>query len=173
MIDFFAFLDIPRAFFPDEGRIRATYLANSRQWHPDVHTRGLEGSRDKAEELAGINNQAFTTLMHFDWRLEHLLALEGFLPEEGQAQLPQDFLMEMMDFNEELMELEMADDPGKRQELASRLDGMEDALMASVKPIMANYDRDGSGDLQLVCDYLLKRRYFQRLGKSLEGRVER
>jgi len=168
MMDYFAFLGIPRAFFPDEGRIRATYLANSRQWHPDAHTRGLEGSRDKAEELSGINNQAFTTLMHFDRRLEHLLALEGFLPEEGQAQLPQDFLMEMMEVNEELMELTMEDDPEKRREITRRLEEMERELLEAVRPIMVGYDLDGSGDLKAVRDYLLKRRYFQRLGRRVE-----
>jgi molecular chaperone HscB len=169
MIDYFAFLDIPRAFFPDEGMIRARYLANSRQWHPDVHTRGLEGSRDKAEELAGINNQAFSTLMHFDRRLEHLLALEGFLPEEGQAQLPQDFLMDMMEVNEELMELAMEDDPDKRRAITHRLEEMERDLLEAVTPIMAAFDRNGSGDLKVVRDYLLKRRYFPAAAEEFRG----
>lgn len=172
MTDYFAFMGIPRAFFPDEGVLRKTFVENSRRWHPDVHADGLQASLRKAEELSALNNQAFATLRDFDKRIDHLLALEGFLPEEGQAQLPQDFLMEMMDVNEELMELAMEDDPLKRQELAAHVDAMERELTTSVQPIMAAYDRDGSGDLQQVCDYQLKRRYFHRLRTRIEGGPE-
>lgn len=172
MTDYFAFMGLPRAFFPDEQSLRNRFVENSRRWHPDVHADGLPASREKADELSSLNNQAFSTLRDFDKRVHHLLALEGFLPEEGQAQLPQDFLMEMMDVNEELMELAMEDDPDKRQAISSRLDVMEEELLESVKPIMADYDRDGSGNLREVSDYLLKRRYFQRLRSRIAGGPE-
>ena len=41
-----------------------------------------------------------------DLRMRYILELEGSLGEEGQNQIPQDFLMEMMEINEALMELE-------------------------------------------------------------------
>ena len=116
-MDYFAFYELPRQFFPDQEKVRKAFLVKSRQLHPDYFSFSLSGEKQKAEELAGINNQAYQTLRDDDKRLAHLLDLEDKLPEEGQAQLPQEFLMEMMDFNEALMDLEFEPDRSRERML--------------------------------------------------------
>lgn len=166
-MDYFAFYDLPRHFFPDQERIRRAFLIKSRQLHPDYFSFSLSGEKQKAEELAGINNQAYQILKDEDKRLAHLLDLEDQLPEEGQAQLPQAFLMEMMDFNEALMELEFEPDPDKISGLHTELDQLAEHMKDEVIPVMESFDRNEAVDLQPVVDYYLKKRYIQRLKANL------
>lgn len=166
-MDYFAFYDLPRQFFPDQDKIRRAFLIKSRQLHPDYFSFSLSGEKQKAEELAGLNNQAYQTLLDDDKRLAHLLDLEDKLPEEGQAQLPQAFLMEMMEFNEALMELEFEPDPEQIARMDTELDRLAGQLLADVIPVMEGFDRNEQVDLQLVVDYYLKKRYIRRLKTNL------
>ncbi|HRW75007.1 MAG: co-chaperone Hsc20 [Lewinellaceae bacterium] len=166
-MDYFAFYELPRQFFPDQEKVRKAFLVKSRQLHPDYFSFSLSGEKQKAEELAGINNQAYQTLRDDDKRLAHLLDLEDKLPEEGQAQLPQEFLMEMMDFNEALMDLEFEPDPDKIAGLDDALDQLAGELKAEVLPVMEGFDRNEPVDLQPVVDYYLKKRYVHRLKANL------
>ncbi len=167
-MDYFAFFGLPRQFFPDQDKIRRAFLIKSRQLHPDYFSFSMAGEKQKAEELAGINNQAYQTLLDEDLRLAHLLGLEEVLPEEGKAQLPQEFLMEMMEVNEALMELEMAPDEEKKSTLQRELDELGEGLKSAVLPVMEKWDSGEQVDLQPVVDYYMKKRYVRRLKTNLE-----
>ena len=124
--------------------------------------------KQKAEELAGINNQAYQTLLDDDLRMTHLLDLEELLPEEGKAQLPQAFLMAMMDINEALMELEFESTPEKKSALHQELENLSAELKESVLQTMQQWDAGELVDLQPVVEYHMKKRYVRRLLANLE-----
>jgi molecular chaperone HscB len=167
-MDYFAFFGLPRHFFPDQEKIRRAFLIKSRQLHPDYFSFSLSGEKQKAEELAGINNQAYQTLLDEDLRLAHLLDLEDVLPEEGKAQLPQAFLMDMMEVNEALMELEFDPSAEKKESLRKELDELDEQMKAVARPVMERWDMGESVDLQPVVDYYMKKRYVRRLQSNLE-----
>lgn len=167
-MDYFAFFGLPRQFFPDQEKVRRAFLIKSRNLHPDYFSFSLAGEKQKAEELAGINNQAYQTLQDEDLRLAHLLALEDALPDEGKARLPQEFLMDMMEINESLMELNMDPSEEKRVLLESALIELEDRLRSAVIPVMQAWDSGEQIDLQPVVTYYLKKRYVHRLKSNLD-----
>jgi molecular chaperone HscB len=168
MEDYFALYDLPRQFYPDLPLLRRQFLRISRESHPDYHVQAVSGQRLKAEELSSLNNRAYAALSDWDARIAHILSLEGVLPAEGESQVAADFLMEMMDLNEVLMELEMDPDPARAQSLRRQLQTIEDDILEAVKESLLAYDRGDQTALGPVCDYYLKRKYLARMLANLE-----
>ena len=168
-MNYFEFLDIPLSFLPDEGAIKRAFYSNSKKYHPDFHT--LESAEKQAEvlRLSSLNNEAYQTLSDFDRRMKYLLTLLGALAEEGQNQIPQDFLMEMMEINEALMELEMDFEQGSFEQITGQLETMERALYEEVSEHLEqtlSLDMDPS-PLTPIKEYYLKKRYLLRIRENL------
>ncbi len=169
-MNFFDFYNIPITFLPDEGALRKTFYANSKKYHPDFYTLASEEEQEKALELSTLNNEAFKTLSDLDRRMKYILELKGVMGEEGQNNIPQDFLMEMMDINEGLMELEFDYDAGAHQKVVTELEGLEKGLQEAVLPILKNYV-DGAEEeavLEAAKGYYFKMRYLLRIRKNLD-----
>lgn len=168
-MDYFEFFGIPVSFFPDEADLRQRFLKNSKLYHPDFHTMASEAQQAEILEKSTLNNQAYLTLADFDKRLKYILELKGLL-EEGKNELPNEFLLEMMDINEAIMELEFDFDVAVFQSALTKVAEIENELLFSVKPAMENYV-DGVSSLDLlhpVKDFYLKRRYLWRIKDNLD-----
>ena len=169
MINYFDFFGIPLSPSLNGAELRRQFLANSKKYHPDFYT--LEGEIKQAEilELSTLNNQAYKVLKDDDQRLKHLLEIKGVLAEEGQNSVPQDFLMEMMDINEGLMELEFEPDSEKVEAVKTAVEELENNMLAEVQSIIDHYDDQSvtAEELNSLKDYYLKKRYLLRIHKNL------
>jgi molecular chaperone HscB len=168
-MNYFEFFEIPISFKVDEAALKRIFYANSKKYHPDFYT--LESEEKQAEilELSTLNNQAYKTLSDFDKRMKYILDLKEILAEEGQNQLPQSFLMEMMDINEVLMELEFDFDAQKFEQAKTELKALETSLFKSIESIVESYDDNNSSDKELLAikEYYLKKRYLLRIRENL------
>ena len=167
-MNYFQFYDLPLSFLLDESELKRRYYAHSKRLHPDFYT--LESEEKQAEilEQSTYNNQAYKTLSNFDARMRYVLELKGLMPEEGQAALPQDFLMEMMDLNEELMELEFDFDADRYAKVLRMLEQQEQELLAEVTPTLSAFGENPGGvDLQPVVEYYFKKKYLLRIRENL------
>ena len=61
-------------------------------------------------ELSTVNNKAYQVLSDPQKRLHYILELKGVFKEGENYLLPQTFLMEMMEVNEDLMDLQFEPD---------------------------------------------------------------
>ena len=168
-MNYFEFYKIPLDFKVDEAALKRIFYTNSKKYHPDFYT--LESEEKQAEilELSTLNNQAYKTLSDFDKRMKYILELKGILEEEGQNQIPQDLLMEMMDFNEGLMELEFDFDKARFEELSRDLEVLEKNLYQDIEEIVENYNEKQSKEKELlqIRAYYLKKRYLLRIRENL------
>ena len=168
-MNYFEFYDIPVGFEVDESALKRIFYANSKKYHPDFFTLAEEEKQAEILELSTLNNKAYHTLRDFDLRMKYVLDLKGILQEEGKNQIPQDFLMEMMDINEALMELEFDFDEEAYKKVKIQLQGIENELFASVADILKDYtdeEADG-GALEQIKEYYLKKRYLLRIRENL------
>jgi molecular chaperone HscB len=165
----FEFFNIPVSFYPDEADLKQRFLKNSRRFHPDFHTLELEEKQAEILELSTLNNAAYLTLYDFDKRLQYILEIKGLLADAKQ-ELPQEFLLEMMDINEAIMELEFDFDEGIYNETMKKVEQIELELLAEAKPIMESYDdaSDNGTGLEPVKDFFLKRKYLWRIKENLD-----
>ncbi len=168
-MNYFSFFDIPISPSIDEGALRKKFLRKSKEYHPDFYT--LESEEKQAEilELSTLNNQAYKILKDFDKRLKHLLDIKEALQEEGQNKLPQDFLMEMMDINEGVMELQFDPSEEHYSRIQAEIKLLENTLNQSIEPILKSYDDTNvkEEELEMLKNYYLKKRYLLRVLENL------
>ncbi|TSJ39237.1 Fe-S protein assembly co-chaperone HscB [Mucilaginibacter corticis] len=112
MINYFDFYAIPQSFNPDTVQLKKKFYELSKQYHPDFYANEGEAKQQEILELSTLNNKAYQTLSDPNKRLEYILRLHDLVSEGAKPQLPSDFLMEMMDINERIMEVEDATELG-------------------------------------------------------------
>ncbi len=169
MTNYFSFFGLQPSPRLDVAALKKSFYANSKKFHPDFHTLEDKATQEEVLEKSTLNNEAYKTLADDDRRLRHLLELRGVLEAEGNNQVPQDFLMEIMEINEALMELEFEDDPIVRQKVEGLITQLEADLEREVSSTMENYDDDRvtNRELQGLKDYYLKRRYLTRIRQKI------
>ena len=171
MIDYFAFYGLPETFLPDEAALKRLYYAKSRETHPDFHATSAPENQAEMLRQATLNTDAYRTLAHPDQRMAYLLRRHGLLDEGKQGQLPSDFLMDMMDLNEQLMELEAAPEPTAQAQIAAETTALADTLDAGIQPVLAGYEQlptdHRPAALQQICTYYLKKRYLLRIQQQV------
>ena len=169
--DYFAFYGLPESFRPDEAALKRLYYAKSRETHPDFHATTSPENQAEMLRQATLNTDAYRTLAHADQRTAYLLRQHGLLEEGKQEQLPPDFLMDVMDLNEQLMELEMEPDPAATEKVAAEVTALADTLDAGIEPVLAGYEQlpadHRPAALQQICTYYLKKRYLLRIQQQL------
>jgi molecular chaperone HscB len=168
-MNYFEFYNLPLSFNLDETVLKRTFYANSKQFHPDFFT--LESEEKQAEilELSTLNTEAYKTLSDFEKRMKYILDLKGVMGKEGENKLPQDFLMDMMDINEALMDLEMDYDELTHKKVLSDVQTLDNQLFMEVKDTLENY-QDGitpTSELEEVKIFYLKKRYLLRIRENL------
>lgn len=168
-MNYFEFFQLPISFQVDDDALRKAFYANSKKYHPDFYTLEPEDKQAEILELSTTNNQAYHTLADFDKRIRYILELKGYWAEEGQNQLPNDFLADMMDINEAIMELDFDFDEKKMQETRQAVAALEQELLDSVLPVFQQFDQnpDDTPLLVAVKDYYLKKRYLLRIKENL------
>lgn len=168
-VKYFELYDLPISFLLDAKLLKRKFYQLSKQFHPDFYT--LESEEKQAEilELSTINNEAYKTLSDFDKRMEYILKEKGVYSEEGKNKVLQDFLMEMMDINEALMELEFDFDNSTFEAAKQNIKDMEADLYNEILPILKDYHNANasSTDLAQIKDFYFKRKYLLRIQNNL------
>lgn len=168
-MNYFEFYKIPMSFSVDAEALQKRFYALSKEYHPDFYTLESEEKQAEVLRLSTLNNEAYQTLRDEDLRMKYVLTLREALGEEGSNKLPPDFLMEMMEMNEGLMELEFDPDPTALANLREQLEKKEVELREQVTPIIDKFDADPTmtEGLDRVVDYYLKKRYLLRIKENL------
>ena len=171
MIDYFVFYGLTETFLPDEAALKRLYYAKSRETHPDFHATTAPENQAEMLRQATLNTDAYRTLAHPDQRMAYLLRRHGLLEEGKQEQLPPDFLMDMMDLNEQLMDLEIAPEPAVQARIVAEVTALADALDAGIQPVLAGYEQlpadHRPAALQQIRTYYLKKRYLLRIQQQV------
>lgn len=171
MIDYFVFYGLPETFLPDEAALKRLYYAKSRETHPDFHATSTPENQAEMLRQATLNTDAYRTLANPDQRMAYLLRRHGLFDEGKQEQLPPDFLMDMMDLNEQLMDLEIAPEPAAQARIVAEVNTLADTLDAGILPVLAGYEQLPSDHrpaaLQQIRTYYLKKRYLLRIQQQV------
>jgi len=169
-MNYFEFYNIPVSLKVDKDQLRSIFLKNSKKYHPDFYTLDSEEKQQEVLELSTLNNQIYKVLSDFDKRMKYLLDLKGILEEEGKNKIPQDFLMEMMDINEAIMELQFDFDQAAYDKALSDLKIIEAENYKSISAVVEQYNgaSDEEPSLEKIKAYYLKNRYLLRIRENLD-----
>lgn len=162
-MNYFELFEIPVQLQVDKSVLPRKYFELSRRYHPDFFVNGTDEEQAVALERSALLNKAFQTFQQPDETIRYVLSLKGLLVDEEKYTLPPEFLMEVMDINETMMDMEDMD-----PELAGSISRLETAIYAPVKPIIEQY-RDETAteaDLLAVKEYYFKKKYIDRIRKQ-------
>lgn len=169
-MNYFKFYELPVHYNIDQKKLRKLFLQKSKEFHPDFH-----GFESDAEQLAvleksSLNNEAYKVLKDDQSRLKYILEQKNMLGESVKNNLPQAFLMEMMDINEQLMELQFDYEQSVHENLTNTILSIEKSIKVAAEESLNNYHEstEKAEDLQKLLDYYLKSRYIRRLRKNME-----
>ncbi|KAA3631269.1 MAG: hypothetical protein DWQ02_16615 [Bacteroidetes bacterium] len=157
------------SFSPDASQVKKTYYGKSKQYHPDFFTTDTEDKQNEILQLSSLNNEAYKVLSDEDLRMKYILEHLKILTEENKNDIPQEFLMEMMEFNEKLMELEFDFDPEIVNSAEEDLQIIENQLRKEVIQILEKKSVEETSEAELfeVKNYYLKKRYLLRISEKL------
>ena len=170
-MNYFEFFGIPLSFHPDEAQLKRKFYELSKKYHPDFYINETDEKQEEILELSTINNKAWQVLSDPLKRMAYILELKGLLEGEGQYQLPQEFLMEMMEVNEVLMELEFEHDPLVLESTSRQVEEMEQSILEELTKASTAFDRAAADEQQALLlkirDIWYRQKYLLRIRESL------
>ena len=168
-MNYFELFNIPVSFLPDRKQLKQKFYELSRKYHPDFYTQENESEQGEALEISSNINKAYRTFQNKDETIKYVLQLKELLEEEEKYQLPPDFLMDMMELNEELTDAKMEQDLATISTLKTTINNKEKEIYKPVKTIVEGY-RDGEtteAELLKVKEYYFKKKYLNRILATL------
>ena len=159
-MNYFELFEMPVTLEIDPGKLAKKYFELQKKYHPDFYTQASEYEQEEALEISSQLNKALKVFKDRDETIKYVLQLKGLLEEEEKYQLPPDFLLEMMELNEELSD-----------ESAARIASIEKELYSEVGSIIENYndERIREQELQKLKAYYYKKKYLKRILDRLAG----
>lgn len=169
-MNYFDFYHLEEKFFIDENALKQKFYEYSKKYHPDFHAMKSEEEQNELLELSSINNQAYKALQSFNSRLEQILINKGVLILDEKYSLAPDFLMEMMEINEAIMDLSLDPDTDAADQLKSKVMMMNSEINDDLQLAAKSYDENSENrdsSLLKIKDLYYKRKYLQRIQDSL------
>ncbi|MGG9971794.1 Fe-S protein assembly co-chaperone HscB [Ferruginibacter sp. SUN002] len=153
-MNYFELFDLPVCLQVDKNILPKKYFELQKKYHPDFFSQASEDEQAEVLEKSSDINKAFKIFQNPDLTLKYVLQLKGLLEEEEKYQLPPDFLMEMMELNEELNENSI-----------NAIKAIENEAYSAVKQIIETYNdaTANTADLLKVKEYYFKKKYLQRI----------
>ncbi|MES2430890.1 MAG: Fe-S protein assembly co-chaperone HscB [Bacteroidota bacterium] len=153
-MNYFELFDLPVSLQVDQSILPKKYFELQKKFHPDFFSQSSEDEQAEALERSSDINKAFKVFKNQDQTIKYVLQLKGLLEEEEKYQLPPDFLMEMMELNEDL------NDNSRTQ-----IEQIQNELYNEIKDIVENYDDSiiATDKLLKVKEYYFKKKYLHRI----------
>jgi len=169
-MNYFELFEIPVQLNVDTAPLSKKFFELSRKYHPDYFINEESASQSEALEKSAMLNKAYKTFQNTDETIKYVLQLKELLEEEEKYEMPPDFLMEVLEINEQLMD-SIDQSPEERIKLQLSIDNLQSEIYAPVKEIVEYYNENAVSEKELlkVKEYYYKKKYLDRIRKQLAG----
>ena len=166
---YFEIFDLPVSIELDEKILTRAYYKLTMQYHPDRYTLKSADEQVQAIDNTALINEAYKVLKNKQARLKYILEISGVKFKEGKETVPQGFLMDMMDINEDLMEFKMEPDNDKKNQINRQLTAIESNLFEEFSPFIIKFSFEDNNQQHLLAlkDYYLRNQYINNLKNNL------
>ncbi|MBK9271161.1 MAG: Fe-S protein assembly co-chaperone HscB [Saprospiraceae bacterium] len=165
-MDFYHHFGFERKYYLDLDSLRKKFYEISRMLHPDLSADSITTEEEINRQIA-FHNLAYASLIHPEKRLLHILQLEGWL-DLYIVQEDAEFLLEMMELNEEVETAVQTGDSEYLNKLKSQIERRITEDENSIAKDLRNYDeglRNESIARSMVA-YYSRLKYYYRLKQN-------
>lgn len=166
-MNYFEFYQIPISFTPDLAALKKLFYQYSKAYHPDHFTEESDLTKEEVLQKSAYNNEAYKTLKDFDKRLKYILELKEVIKPSDKDDIPQDFLIEMMDINERIMEVQFNMDKEEHLKVLNDIKEFEDQLSNSIVGLLEKTVHTNE-ELNTIKKFYYKRKYLKRIQENLD-----
>lgn len=169
MENYFELYNIPISFSPNKEEVKRQYFALSKKYHPDFVVNGTTAEKEEALEISSAINNAYKIFNNEDETIQYVLQLKGVLEQDEKYELPKDFLIEMMELNEELMDAKLENDTTKIDNLKQTITHIQHLLFNDIKNVIEaqTIENINIEDLKRAKEYYFKKKYITRILDSI------
>jgi molecular chaperone HscB len=169
-MNYFELFEIPVQLKVDITPLHKKFFELSRKYHPDYFVNDNIDAQSESLEKSALLNKAYKAFKNPEETIKYVLQQKGLLEEEEKYELPPDFLMEVLEINEQLMD---AGDPLTTGSLQSAIETLQNEIYEPVEKIITNYQEGVTSEKELlqVKEYYYKKKYLDRIRYQLSGKV--
>ncbi len=175
MRNYFELYELPVSFAPDQALVKKKYYALSKKYHPDFYANESESVQEEVLNLSTENTKAYQILSNPAKIIEYVLQLKEVLQEGEQYALPQEFLMEMMEVNEQLMDLQFDPNPSILEKVKREITVFEESLNRELNQLISGFETLDNDHQQVklvkIKDLYYRAKYLARL-KETVGKMD-
>jgi len=159
-MNYFELFNLPVTIEVDKALLTKKYFELQKKYHPDFFTNANEAEQAEALETSSQINKGFKVLQNTDDTIKYILQQKDLLEEEEKYQLPPEFLMEVMELNENLSD-------GSR----AAIEQFENEIYSDVRDDIEHYNNAAITTPQLlkIKEYYFKKKYLQRILDRMDG----
>ena len=172
-MNYFELFGLPESIRVDQKILKERFFDLSRKNHPDYFVNEDADSQSRSLETTAELDKGFRVLSNQDDTIRYVLAIKGLLEDEEKSTLPQAFLMEMLEVNEEIADADLSDE-NEKQKLQQKLQSLNQEIYEPVAKIVEN-DQGHLQEEELLRlkEYYLKKKYLKRLAGQLGNSLPR
>jgi len=164
-MNYFELYGLPVLMKVDPSEIKSKFYELNRKYHPDFHAKSDEVSQAEALEKSADINKAYKIFQNTDDTIKYVLQMKDLIHDEEKYELDPEFLTEVMDINEQLMELESGAHKEAIEQCLEKTKELLSQIYNDVVPIIENYQEGVTTEKELlqVKSYYYKKKYLQRI----------
>lgn len=156
-MNYFELFGFPLSPMVDKSLLAKKYFELQKSHHPDFFTQATDEEKEKALEQSANINKAFVIFQNEDKTIEYFLQQKQSIITDEKFQLPNEFLMQMMEINETLAEKDGVT-------LAAEMAEIEKGLYKEIVPVLQQSPEDiDEAGMQKLKQYYYKKKYLTRI----------
>jgi len=170
-MNYFELFEIPVQLKVDKASLPKKFFELSRKYHPDYFANESPEKQAEVLDKSALLNKAFKTFQNDDETIKYVLQLKELLEEEEKYQMPADFLMEVLEINEQLMDVE--DNQEILSDIKNVIARLQSEIYEPVKKIVEHYQEGITSEKELlqVKEYYYKKKYLLRITQQLKAKL--
>ncbi len=160
-MNYYELFELPIAPVVDKKGISKKYFELQKKFHPDFYTNETEEDKENALTQSAAINKGFNIFSNKEKTLEYFLQLKAVIVADEKYNLPPDFLMEMMELNEDFEE---------ETDIEAKITAYDQALLLEIQPLLSieNTALLTENDFQKLKAYYYKKKYLKRILERLD-----